>query len=366
MGKHLKIFQNISEYNTFKNSQDYIEPHVSVIPNSPGVIYNDPEWKYRNMPLTMEIIDAGSGTCKLGTADGESGFTLFRDIDLWYSINGGPWTQYGSEYEYFDNPNYYWYQGFEIHTGDIVQWKGDNPMNQYGQYPIAPGGELNFSCYGQVKIYGNAASIITSTGYASMTEYDCDPSFWIGDGVSFWNDYGYIFRNCVYNDWEHEISEYPDSTHLVYPSRDYAKEPLTFSISNGWVCIGVCDGEGVRYVPSNLYYKFDYESEWHQYNSLNGVQLYSGDRLQFKGDIQHIGNWSFCFSIMDSSSDNITCSICGNPLSIFDSDDFATLSDFPNGSSDFYAIEEQLFTRCGINYPHLKVPFDLLNYSIAT
>lgn len=217
--KYLHYFETQAAHDAVYNGSGYEEPWVSYTEGT-GLDYNIPGYRYRHMPLTMEILDVGEANpCKLGTADGESGFILFRDIDLWYNINGGSWIQYGSEYEYFNDPDRYWYQGFEVNTGDIIQWKGDNPA--VGQNVFYVGMELNFSCWAtQLKIYGNAASIINSTDYASITEYDTgwDSEFWLGDPSTGPNNYNCIFRNMW--TWTRDNNgDYigPDMTNLIYP-----------------------------------------------------------------------------------------------------------------------------------------------------
>lgn len=168
MGKYIHKFDTVSDRDAVYHGDDYLEPWLSYTVENDKVDYNIFNWKYINMPLTFEIVDAGNySPCKFATADSEGGSILYRNMNLWYKINDGEWTQYGSEYEDWDNPNSYWYQGFEVHTGDIIQWKSDS-LNTFDFR-----GEFNFKCFADsVKVYGNIASIIDSTNYKSIKQVD--------------------------------------------------------------------------------------------------------------------------------------------------------------------------------------------------
>lgn len=367
--KHIIRLENISDYTAFRNSENYIEPHVSAAEGETTVNYNDPIYTYTRMPLTFEILDAvpngsnidttsGNGYyTSLGTPDGEGGFVL-PDIDLWYSLNGGPWTQYGAEYIAAHPSSGYWYQGIPVKTGDIIQFKGDNPTVDYPVFSY--GHEFHFGTRGvsTLKIYGNVASIIDSTNYASITEYDAGiPDYFTNKG---YGSSGYYFFDCGdhYNN-----PNSCDCTHLIYPKNPWISTPLTVEV-NASSTFYISDGEGVRFVPDNLYYKIN-SGDWQQFTTTNNINLSSGDTIQFKGDLTDYLNNNFMFNF----SNDAIYDIKGNPLSILDSTNYATATGF-NDPDDFNFFDQKLFSRC-VNvliltkhyqngwYPQLMLPFNI-------
>ena len=369
---YIKKFASKAEFDAYKASSDYCEPHVSKIASEMCInSYNDKVWRWAHMPLTFEILDAvpndsnidttsgNSYYTALGTPDSEGGMVLFTELDLWYSLNGGPWTQYAAEYiAAHPSGGYYWYQGIPVKTGDIIQFKGDNPTPSGNTYNVfCYGNEMHFGTrhVNRLKIYGNVASIIDSTNYASITEYDAGtPDYFTNKGYV---DGSYYFFDCG----EYNNPDSCDCTHLIYPKNPWLSTPLTVEV-NANTTFTITDGEGVYTTPSYIYYKVN-SGQWQQYSS-GGVNLSSGDIIQFKGDMTPQEFGDVCFNFSNDPIDDIR----GNPMSIIDSTNYATLTDFKNGDSDYYFLDDILWrnniTRllsCHYLYnmwPHLMLPFD--------
>lgn len=375
--KYIKKFASKAEFDAYKASSDYCEPHVSKVAGEMCInSYNDKVWRWARMPLTFEILDAvpngsnidttsgNSYYTALGTPDGEGGFVL-PGIDLWYSLNGGPWTQYGAEYIAAHPSGGYWYQGIPVKTGDIIQFKGDNPTVDYPVFSY--GQEFHFGTRGvsTLKIYGNVASIIDSTNYASITEYDAGiPDYFTNKG---YGSSGYYFFDCGYH---YDNPNACDCTHLIYPKNPYLSTPITFEIDTNteWY---LTDGEGVSIngTVSNMYYKVN-SGEWTQYTGI--VNSSAGDVIQIKGDQNVNDEWKYLHM------DNIT-TISGNPLSVLDSTTFSEWTDFRDEYE--YDYLNQFFTRCNgyslnnlmryryknpggfpVDIYHVMVPFDYGKY----
>ena len=123
-----------------------------VIPTPPGPAYNE-------MPLTFEIL--GDGNIVWGAGEWEG----FPEGTIFYSKNGGEWTEitptvFGSN--------------IPVVTGDIVQFKGDNPF--YCNYNSL---EDYYYCFfgpstASFKIYGNIMSLCYSTGFENVTSFRND------------------------------------------------------------------------------------------------------------------------------------------------------------------------------------------------
>ena len=117
------------------------------------------------------------------------------------------------------------------------------------------------------------------------------------------------------------------------------------------------------FTSSNFYYRTSTSGNWVPYTSTNTISLNKGDILQFKGDFtDHEYNMEF------HTSKSNCIKIYGNPLSILDSENYATLDHFPNGDDDVGFISFHLFDHCGItfgydidNYPYVSFPFDVSN-----
>lgn len=80
MGNYLKLFDTVSEQNTFRNGSSYVEPHVSCLSDGSGVKYNKyfdaNGYSYVDLGLPSGILWA---TCNLGAETPES----FGDYYAW-------------------------------------------------------------------------------------------------------------------------------------------------------------------------------------------------------------------------------------------------------------------------------------------
>lgn len=135
--KHLKQFNNDSEYNSFKNSSEYVEPNVSFVKNTPEVKFNR-----RDPILTFRAVEANS-TIALVKNDSSI------NISLQYSTNdGSTWNTYTI--------------GNTItltNIGDNVKFKGINStfsssINDYYKFQMS----------GKIAASGDVTSLLNGVG----------------------------------------------------------------------------------------------------------------------------------------------------------------------------------------------------------
>ena len=157
-----------------------------------------PEPDYRNMPLTFEILSAGTIYWHSNVA--QTGFQK----TIQYSLNGGEWTEYTSSIQATGAP-------IEVQVGDIVRFIGNNDG-----YGIPNGSQATTfggttACF---NLYGNIMSLIDSDNYQNLTE--------LPSGTS--NNFYTIFNKCkVY-----------DCSNLVLPAlvlTNYCYAAMFFSCS---------------------------------------------------------------------------------------------------------------------------------------
>lgn len=107
--KHIKKFTSKSDYEKFRYSPDYVEPHLSKSDGETNYTYNDPDYTYlKEKYLTFEIISAGTITWAYSNSGGRT---------VYYRKNGGNWTSLTSTSTGVS---------FNVSAGDIVEWKGNN------------------------------------------------------------------------------------------------------------------------------------------------------------------------------------------------------------------------------------------------
>ena len=82
MGKYLKEFELISQYEEYINSDMVILPNVSIINNINGVYYNPKVPNY--LKFTAE---EDNSTISLNSLNSKT------SPDIKYSLNGGDWTR---------------------------------------------------------------------------------------------------------------------------------------------------------------------------------------------------------------------------------------------------------------------------------
>ena len=160
--KYIKLFENSSAYSTFKNSANYVEPHLSLVGGEGGEIHlNDPELKYVKMPLSVKV----SHSTSWYVTDGEGVSTT--PSSLYYRINGGSWTQYSGS--------------VSLSSKDVIQFKGD--ITDYAN------GNVCFNINYIADIYGNPLSILDSTDYVTWDDFNN------GNNDFYFINY-YLFHRC--------------------------------------------------------------------------------------------------------------------------------------------------------------------------
>ena len=147
-------------------------------------------------PLTLESVEAGAitFTLKLGYGADPS---VMNAIE--YQKNGGAWTTYT------------WGDAIPVVANDKVAFRGNNEK-YYGN------GSPSFSSYisstAEVYVYGNVMSLISSTGFASLTTLTGD-----------WN-FAYLFKLATENPWDPLVT---NTTIKSHPSNDIVLPATTLT-----------------------------------------------------------------------------------------------------------------------------------------
>ena len=193
----------------------------------------------------------------------------------------------------------------------------------------------------------------------------------INDGVcdvEFYGDSATDYNGGYASDGNKVIAVFNETvTNFNFPRYHYVNMPLTIEAKSACE-FGISRyndnlGNDEPFTSSNFYYRTSTNGSWIPYTSTNNISLNRGDILQFKGDFtDHEYNMKFNISESDCIK------IYGNPLSILDSENYATLDHFPNGDSDVLYISFDLFNNFNIsfgynidNYPYVSFPFDVSN-----
>lgn len=124
-----------------------------------------PEPVYSAMPLTFEIISAGTINWKANNAG--------NTLSIYYSKDSGStWTPLTSSTAG---------TSFNVSAGETVMFRGDNPsyMATNSGYNTFSGSTAKFSAC------GNIMSLLNSTGFSAVTTISSDYAF------------GYLFSNCT-------------------------------------------------------------------------------------------------------------------------------------------------------------------------
>ena len=116
MGNYIKLFNTVSEQIAFRNSVDYVEPHISCTKDGKNLKYNKDEYKQLvKTPLTF-VIESDGDIMFRKIADGDPAITLE------YSKNEGEWTTIISDYP--DNA-----PTISVVTGDTVAFRAPSGGN---------------------------------------------------------------------------------------------------------------------------------------------------------------------------------------------------------------------------------------------
>ena len=145
--KYLRVFESVSAYNTFADSEEYVEPNVSRINEGGLVKYNKARHDYSQDYLTFVFSTTGS-------------IELNHDSIYLSNDNGNTWTQ----------------EPLEVNAGDRILAKGDMKKSYYDFCTSA------FELNGTFSVEGNVMSIYDSIGFRTRTSFDSSS-----------HDLGYLF-----------------------------------------------------------------------------------------------------------------------------------------------------------------------------
>ena len=151
-------------------------------------------------PLTFEIISADTISF-VRNKDLYSG----PELTIEYNLNKGGWSEITNSFEGTIIP---------VSPGDIVQFRGNNPKYITGSLIDKQNTQLKVN--GLYKIYGNIASLMSSTNFTSINDFPdyCFWQFFAGEtgltevtelafgnniGSASWHAYCFqgLFRNCT-------------------------------------------------------------------------------------------------------------------------------------------------------------------------
>lgn len=155
--KYLKLFETDAEYQTFKQTDEFIKPNVSHCVQENEVHYNKLSWA--NEYLTFDILSPGTIVWKTQTSASSA-----RTIS--YSINGGEWNEITSSYNG---------ESFNVNVGDKVRFKGNNTA-----YNLSPGNSqsnLFSASTSSFNIEGNIMSLISGDSFIDASTIQSNGTF---------------------------------------------------------------------------------------------------------------------------------------------------------------------------------------------
>ena len=171
MGKYLHRFETDAEFGPAYNGDFYHEPWVSLTVENGDVNYNK---TIQETPVTFEIVSGGNFYWICGKV-----FDSIPDdagYGIWYKINDGAWTEIeektildmfaGQEYTAL-TPN------FTVVAGDIVQFKGYNPVCGGSDYAGVPHGFFTDENV-RFNAKGNIMSLISGDNFSRLDTLDTD------------------------------------------------------------------------------------------------------------------------------------------------------------------------------------------------
>lgn len=170
MGNYLKLFDTVSEQNTFRNGSSYIQPHVSCLSDGSSVKYNlysNEHYEKLNVPFTIEATQDGTTVyfrqSDYAANDGLDQLKVEISTDL-----GQTWTEVTAAAAEDDVPGA---TLAELDEGDKVLIRGKNEA--YGYFNEGKGGAIencNFFADKPCYVYGNIMSLVGGDDFASLRE----------------------------------------------------------------------------------------------------------------------------------------------------------------------------------------------------
>ena len=150
MGKYLKEFELISQYEEYINSDMAILPNVSIINDINGVYYNPK-------------VPKGPNYLKFTAEEDNSTISLNSKTspNMKYSLNGGDWTQWD-------------YSAITLNTGDTVRMKGNNSNGFSKGFSSCN----KFKMTGKISASGNIMSLLHDDDFEGKLIIPCDHCFY--------------------------------------------------------------------------------------------------------------------------------------------------------------------------------------------
>ena len=168
--KYLKLFENHTGYEAYKNSQDYLTPNVSYCVDRNEVHFNKYVRDYSKEYLTIEAIENGTISFNIWESMGTEYITSIS-----YSTdNGETWATTNNT----DNKSEHLAITVNVNEGDKVLWKGDaQQMGYYDTGDIGDSVGSFFSSTAEFNVYGNIMSLLYGDNFYGKTVLEYNSQF---------------------------------------------------------------------------------------------------------------------------------------------------------------------------------------------
>ena len=163
---YIHLFETQSDFESKRNSSDYLEPWVSLTKETDKIDYNKSEEEKERekllKPLTFEF--SSDGVIKW-IVSGPYNYSDREEahITISYRINNGNWVELTSSSASTA-------VGISISSGDVVEFKGDNENYCY-RMDFNTRFHSCFNVSGNFIVYGNIMSLIDSTNYPDLKSF---------------------------------------------------------------------------------------------------------------------------------------------------------------------------------------------------
>lgn len=174
--RYIQTFETSESLQEALDNNELGKPYVAYLVDEQRIVWYEvpptpPEPVYSAMPLTFEIVSAG--TLVFGTVY-STGYELIRTI--YVKINDGEWT------ETRVGPSSYGQQvTYNLNAGDKLQIKASYP--KWGYDDAYPSFSINGTSY--FNLYGNIMSLVDKDNFAEITSLDSTVNY----------AFGYLFGN---------------------------------------------------------------------------------------------------------------------------------------------------------------------------
>ena len=254
--RFIQSFPTSDDIQTALDNKELGKPYIALSREEPSIDWNSKELTppLSAQPLTFKIISADT----ISFIINKDSYATGPELSIEYKLNDNDWSRITNSLD-----------GTNIHVspGDIVQFRGDNQKYTSGKFVNKQNTQLKVN--GLYKIYGNIASLMSSTNFTSIKEYP-DFCFWqffagetgltevtelaFGDniGSANWHMYCFqrLFKDCtnltllktlaqtdfyvgVFADWLTNVS--PTGTFIKHPDATLPND--SGGIPTGWTIV---------------------------------------------------------------------------------------------------------------------------------